>query len=146
MNSLIFMFILWVIFRVFSDRTKDRRQPMPTSPAEEASTYQLPPDLRRKWGPPLPQEEVEPAETSTQPKKYKVAATVPATVTPIKKIEKQMPAASEEAIQRAEQSPAPSTCPAGIGKLNPAMLQQGIILSEILGPPMAKRRRNSVFH
>ncbi len=143
MNSLIFMFILWVIFRVFSNRTKDRRQPMPTSPAEEVPTYQLPPDLRRKWGPPSSQEKVKPVETNTQPKEYKIAATVPATVKPIKKIEKQIPAV--EAVSEQEVLPRAS-CLAGIGKLNPAMLQQGIILSEILGPPMAKRRRNSTFH
>ena len=140
MNSLIFMFILWVIFRVFSDRTKDKRQPMPKFPEEEVPTYQLPPDLRRKWGPPLPQEEVAQAEPTTQPKEYKMAAPVPATVAPtIKKIEKQVPVATGEVLPEA-------FCPAGIGKLNPAMLQQGIILSEILGPPMAKRRRNNTFH
>ncbi|SHF48562.1 hypothetical protein [Desulforamulus putei] len=32
------------------------------------------------------------------------------------------------------------------GHLNPAMLKNGIVLSEILGPPAARRRRNRVCH
>ena len=137
MNSLIFMFILWVIFRVFSDRNKDKRGPIPKYPETEEPTYQLPPDLRRKWGP--PQEEV-----ATPPKKFKIAE--PATVKPA--VEKPQTIQVEKRVAEIteEEVPPKVSCRTGLGQLNPAMLQQGVVLSEILGPPLAKRRRNNIFH
>ncbi|AQS59903.1 hypothetical protein [Desulforamulus ferrireducens] len=143
MDGLFLMLVLWVIFRVLNDRKKNQQQPIPRLPEDEEPAYRLPPDLRRKWGSPTPQEEVAQIEEVTPPKKYKIA--VPAAVTP--SVQKSLTTVEKKApVLKKEEAPRQASCTAGLDILNPATAQQGIILSEILGPPLAKRRRNNIFH
>lgn len=150
METLVIIFVLWSIFKALSERAKDRRPVPQQRPEQEAPAYRLPPELRDKWGPKTerPKEKKQPAELilsepPEQPHKYKItqakdkAATVLVEKVPAGKLNKQEPPITTAACR--PESPA-------IGPLTPAMLREGIILSEILGPPVARRRKNRPYH
>lgn len=149
MKTLIIIFIFWAVFKALSDRVKDG-SPVPSGQEEELPTYKLPSVLREKWGPKnkekkIPQPaDLELAEPPVNPGKYKL-------VKPLKPVKEPTPAKQVTQYKDTEEVVAacikgPQDCQGNfmpqVGELSPNMLKKGIILSEILGPPVARRNRN----
>ncbi len=139
MNTLILILILWSIFKALSGR--DKPGIPPEGDTEEIPQYRLPPDLRGKWGP--PEEKKKPgnvvlAPPAAAPAEYKLQEK-PAPKRAVKN--RPLPALKDPVYaegsgvvsleQRLQE-----------GEITPGMLKSGIILSEILGPPLARRSRN----
>ncbi len=148
-KTLILIFIIWAIIKVLSDRARNR-MPVPQPREEEVPAYRLPPELREKWGPKTEQakEKSQPAELilgepPEKPQKYKIAtikdkAEPVIKAAPAGKQGKKAAPPGETAVCNMDDQP--------IGPMTPAMLRNGIVLSEILGPPVARRRRNRAYH
>lgn len=146
MNSLLLLFILWIIISVLSGNKK-KQSKLP--PVEEPATYRFPPDLRGKWGP--KSEEIEhdesPNEKIKEPQWVEPVIIAPK-ANPLEVRQKVKPLV-EKAASKKQLPPAETGddgCDFGPfreGALTPAMVKNGIILSEILGPPVARRRGRS---
>lgn len=149
MNSLIILLILWAVSKIFFGKAKENL-PGPTPQQEDLPTYQLPPELRDKWGPKDKKQQTleEPAtvilnEPPEIPPKYKTQRSSPeSTEVPVQRAEPKAPVAISKPKNSQEEAKdcLQEHCQPHQG-LTPAMLRNGIILSEILGPPVARRRR-----
>ncbi|MEG6520775.1 hypothetical protein [Desulfotomaculum sp. 1211_IL3151] len=144
MNSLILLFIFWVIISVLSGNKKKQRHLPPVE--QETSTYRLPPDLRGKWGP--RSEEIEhyelPVEEIREPQWVEPVIMDQKTNPP--EMRQKVKPLVEKAASKKQLSSAPAQMEEDNfleGNLTPAMVKNGIILSEILGPPVARRRGRS---
>lgn len=150
MNTLLTIFIFWVLSKLFLGKAKDRF-PNPTIPqrGEEVPTYKLPPELRGKWGPKDAEAERIPeaaeiilADPSAEPHKYTIARGSEIQNNSSKAAPSAPPVVS---ARQPQQSPC---CCEGLldgQELSPGMLRKGIILTEILGPPLARRRSGRTY-
>lgn len=155
MNTLLMLFILWVLSKLFFGKVKDRF-PNPTipQPGGEVPSYKLPPELRDKWGPKKENEKTTEAEDiiladpPSEPHKY--------TIVKDSQMEKNPAQASPQPVPNPIPSPALThqepQQPHCWGErllegqeLTPGMLRKGIILTEILGPPLARRRSGRTY-
>lgn len=143
LENLIILAIIWAIFRTLANKARGRR-PTPV-PEEEQTSYKLPPDLRGKWGPPQPEPidnlDMNPYEDANYPDPTPRIEAPPA-VTQVRTTQERTP--SEKIVK--EKSPGGKRINSqdcfDYHEMSPGMLRQGIILSEILAPPISKRKRD----
>ncbi|MDO7788231.1 hypothetical protein [Desulforamulus aquiferis] len=156
MENLIILAILWAVFRALANKAKGR-MPAPEREEEQPAprSYRLPQDLRGKWGPKGEEAKETTPPTPGYPKDV-LDMGPPEEI--VYQQEEELPRMFETA---AVEPPAqPNTADARRNKkktkgeekvshkcfdhkdMGPGMLRQGIILSEILGPPVARRKRN----
>lgn len=155
MENLIILAIIWAIFRALSNRARGRmNQPVPED--EEPRTYRLPPDLKGKWGPKDEEGTLRKNPRPVEPEIYDILDDLPET--------EKVPIREEPPLKREtpvvtmrEMREIPTTRPTPVipekkaagqhecidlNNMGPGMLKQGIILSEVLGPPVARRKKN----
>lgn len=141
--SLLLLFIILIVISALIDNKKKQSELPPLE--QETSTYRFPQDIREKWGPgPEEIEYVESSEEIREPQWVEPVITAPK-ADPPEASPKALPLV-EKAVSNKPLSPDSAQIEEENllgGHLTPAMLKNGIILSEILGPPVARRRGRS---
>ncbi|GAB6180067.1 hypothetical protein JCM14036_13860 [Desulfotomaculum defluvii] len=146
MNSLLLIIIIWTIISVLSSNKRKQTQLPPQE--QETSNYRLPPDLRGKWGP--KSEDLEESITHAEKvKEPQIKEPIIVAETPEISAQLERPQAKKLAPKvqmpkdRMEEDEECGFDPLRSGNFTPGMLKNGIILSEILGPPVARRKGRS---
>lgn len=135
MKTLLLIFIIWTVISALSKRVKTP----PARGPEELPEYRLPPELRQKWG-----NKSEKAQ-KREPRAVVLSEPHETQVTESKAVHQPSPCPKDEAgpqARCAEKARGPAEKLLQKGEMSPDMLRNGIILSEVLGPPLVRRRRN----
>ncbi|CCO09095.1 hypothetical protein [Desulforamulus hydrothermalis] len=135
MKTILIVFIIWTVLKALSDRAGNRVPEQLPENREEPAAYRLPPELQEKWGAPADHKQTLEQAVPVPPAASPAGARQPQPADP-KPL--RVPDAAREA-----KPPAAQECREIPDRLlNGPALRQGIILSEILGPPAARRRRS----